>query len=87
MSLAILFNEHAITFRVPDASTIASCAASASNLFGAVTNGRPVSVAMRFAISTSYLKELIVSNTNMYICMSSHSVSYGVMSHVKGGRI
>ena len=32
----------ASTLSAPLASTIASCAASASNLFGAVTNGRPV---------------------------------------------
>mmetsp|Transcript_26462 Transcript_26462/g.67199 ORF Transcript_26462/g.67199 Transcript_26462/m.67199 type:complete len:284 (+) Transcript_26462:565-1416(+) len=53
-SLAILFSEQASTLSAPDASTIASCAASASNLFGAVTNGRPVSFAMRAAISSAY---------------------------------
>lgn len=43
MSLAIFMMEHASTFNAPETSTIASCAASASNLLGAVTNGRPVS--------------------------------------------
>ena len=42
MSLAILKSEAATVFSAPDISTMASCAASASNLFGAVTNGRPV---------------------------------------------
>mmetsp|Transcript_41084 Transcript_41084/g.136124 ORF Transcript_41084/g.136124 Transcript_41084/m.136124 type:complete len:227 (-) Transcript_41084:702-1382(-) len=53
-SFAILLSEHASTLSAPDASTIASCAASASNLFGAVTNGRPVSLAIRAAISSPY---------------------------------
>ena len=39
-SLAIFISETATTFRAPEASTTASCAASASNLFGAVTNGQ-----------------------------------------------
>ena len=34
---------------------IASCAASASNLLGAVTKGRPVSAAIILAMSASYL--------------------------------
>ena len=41
MSLPILLREHASTLSAPDASMIASCAASASNLLGAVTKGRP----------------------------------------------
>ena len=40
-SLAILVSDAASVFSAPCAKTIASCAASASNLFGAVTNGRP----------------------------------------------
>ena len=54
MSLAILLSEHASTLRAPDASTIASCAASASNLLGALTKGRPVSAAIILAMSVSY---------------------------------
>ena len=42
MSLAILKSEAATVFSAPDISTMASLAASASNLFGAVTKGRPV---------------------------------------------
>ena len=42
-SLAIFITEQAIVFRAPDTSTKASCAAKASNLFGAVMKGRPVS--------------------------------------------
>ena len=41
-SFAILVRLTATTFSAPDSSTRASCAASASNLFSAVTNGRPV---------------------------------------------
>ena len=52
-SLAILLRETATTFMQPEASTRASCAARASNLFGAVSNGRPVSAAMMAAIATS----------------------------------
>mmetsp|Transcript_37604 Transcript_37604/g.87931 ORF Transcript_37604/g.87931 Transcript_37604/m.87931 type:complete len:213 (-) Transcript_37604:689-1327(-) len=54
MSFAILLSEHASTFSAPLASMIASCAASASNLLGAVTKGSCVSSAMSRAISTSY---------------------------------
>ena len=42
MSLAIFISAAASVFRAPDASTIASWAASASNLLGALTNGWPV---------------------------------------------
>ena len=44
ISLAIFITEQAITFNAPDTSTKASCAAKASNLLGAVINGKPVSV-------------------------------------------
>mmetsp|Transcript_37687 Transcript_37687/g.90482 ORF Transcript_37687/g.90482 Transcript_37687/m.90482 type:complete len:213 (-) Transcript_37687:697-1335(-) len=54
MSLPILLREHASTLSAPDASMIASCAASASNLLGAVTKGRPVSAAIILAMSASY---------------------------------
>lgn len=46
--------EHARVLRAPLASTMESCPARASNLFGAVTNGKPVSSAMSAAISSSY---------------------------------
>ena len=50
MSLAILKSEAATVFSAPDISTMASFAASASNLFGAVTKGRPVISAILAAI-------------------------------------
>lgn len=46
--------EHARVLRAPLASTMESCPARASNLFGAVTKGKPVSLAMSAAISSSY---------------------------------
>ncbi len=49
MSLAIFIIDVAMVFKTPDTSTIASCAAKASNLFSAVTNGRPVTFATFFA--------------------------------------
>mmetsp|Transcript_9690 Transcript_9690/g.24936 ORF Transcript_9690/g.24936 Transcript_9690/m.24936 type:complete len:204 (-) Transcript_9690:736-1347(-) len=52
-SLATFISDVAIVFSAPLASTMASCAASASNLFGAVTNGRPVSFSSCAATSTS----------------------------------
>lgn len=42
ISFPIFIKLQAIVFKAPDTSTIESCAARASNLFGAVTNGRPV---------------------------------------------
>lgn len=45
--------EQAMVLSAPLASTMESCAARASNLFGAVMNGRPVSLAMRVAIFSS----------------------------------
>ncbi len=53
MSLAIFISEAARTLSAPEASTTASCAASASNLLGAVTKGRPVSFATAWANWTS----------------------------------
>ena len=44
-SLAIFISDAASVFSAPWANTSASCAASASNLLGAVTNGWPVSSA------------------------------------------
>merc|ERR1712008_46303 len=41
-SLAIFIMEQDMTLRAPETSTIASWAAKASNLLGAVTNGNPV---------------------------------------------
>ena len=42
ISLAIFIKDTATVFKAPCASTIASCAASASNLFSAVIKGKPV---------------------------------------------
>mmetsp|Transcript_11124 Transcript_11124/g.23867 ORF Transcript_11124/g.23867 Transcript_11124/m.23867 type:complete len:330 (-) Transcript_11124:314-1303(-) len=53
-SLAIFMRETATRLKAPLSSTMASCAASASNLLGAVTKGRPVMAAMRAATATSY---------------------------------
>ena len=39
MSLAIFMSDTAVVFAAPLASTMASCAARASNLFGAVSKG------------------------------------------------
>ena len=52
-SLAILVRLTASTFNAPDSSTIVSWLASASNLFGAVTKGMPVSVASSAAMSSA----------------------------------
>lgn len=41
ISLPIFIKLQAIVLSEPETSTIESCAAKASNLFGAVTNGRP----------------------------------------------
>ena len=49
MSLAILNSDAATVLIAPWLNTIASCAASASNLLGAVVNGSPVIAAMRSA--------------------------------------
>ena len=46
MSFAILNKLIANCLIAPCVSTIASCAANASNLFSAVTNGKPVNCAM-----------------------------------------
>ena len=46
MSLAILVSDTARTLSAPDSSTNVSCAASASNLLGAVSKGRRVSCAI-----------------------------------------
>ena len=49
ISFAIFIKLTATVFSAPCASTIASCAANASNLFSAVMNGKPVSFAICFA--------------------------------------
>eukprot|EP00550_Attheya_septentrionalis_P004951 CAMPEP_0198297058 /NCGR_PEP_ID=MMETSP1449-20131203/35217_1 /TAXON_ID=420275 /ORGANISM="Attheya septentrionalis, Strain CCMP2084" /LENGTH=167 /DNA_ID=CAMNT_0043997867 /DNA_START=123 /DNA_END=622 /DNA_ORIENTATION=+ len=54
MSLAILFKLVATTLSAPESSTKESCAASASNLEGAVTKGNPDSFAIAEAIAVSY---------------------------------
>ena len=53
MSFAILYSEVANVFRAPLISTMASWAARASNLFGAVTKGKPVSLATAAATFVS----------------------------------
>ena len=53
-SLAIFINATAVLFKAPLNSTIASCAAKASNLFGAVINGIPVNSAIFLATKISY---------------------------------
>ena len=52
MSLAIFMSDTASVLSAPLANTSASCAASAANLFGAETNGSPVSSAI-FAAARS----------------------------------
>ena len=52
MSLAIFIRLAASVASAPLVNTSASCAASAANLFGALTNGRPVSSAI-FAAAAS----------------------------------
>ena len=52
-SLATFMSETATTLSAPLISTSESCAASASNLLGAVTKGRPVSAATWRATATS----------------------------------
>lgn len=53
MSLATLLRLQAMLLRAPETSTSESWAASASNLFGAVTKGMPEALAMRSAMVTS----------------------------------
>ena len=54
ISLAIFIKLTATVFNAPCDSTIASCAANASNLFSAVTKGKPVKFAMCFATFSAY---------------------------------
>ena len=54
MSLAILFKDTAICLIAPWVSTIASWAASASNLLVAVIKGSPVSLAISLATISEY---------------------------------
>src|ERR1700722_11455392 len=53
ISLAIFIKLTGIVFNAADTSTNASCAASAENLLGAVTNGLPVNTATCFANSSA----------------------------------
>eukprot|EP01018_Ginkgo_biloba_P021777 Gb_21506 [translate_table: standard] len=53
ISFAIFIKETETVFKAPLVSTKASCAARASNLFSAVTNGSLVSSAIAAAIFTS----------------------------------
>ena len=53
-SFAIFMSEPASVRSAPEANASASCAASASNLFGAETKGWPVISATRFATRTAY---------------------------------
>ena len=52
-SLAIFERLNATVFNIPLNATCASCAANASNLFGAETNGNPVNLEISFAISSA----------------------------------
>ena len=52
MSFAIFISDAASVASAPDVNTIASCAASAANLFGAETNGSPVSSAIFAAVAS-----------------------------------
>lgn len=54
MSLAILFRLAASVFNAPEAATAASRPPKASNLFGALTNGRPDSSASLAAAISAY---------------------------------
>ena len=54
MSFAILLSEHASVLNAPLASTTASRPPRASNLFGADTNGKPVSLAIAAVAITAY---------------------------------
>ena len=60
-SLAIFISATAVVLRAPLTSTIVSWAASASNLLGAVTNGRPVSLAI---LEDAARKEEVISKTS-----------------------
>ena len=53
-SFAIFIKLTATVFKAPCASTMASCAANASNLFSAVTKGNPVRLAICFATFSEY---------------------------------
>ena len=58
-SLAIFIMEQAMTLRAPETSTMASWAAKASNLLGAVSKGKPVisdTLAATFKIKTVDIK-------------------------------
>mmetsp|Transcript_10535 Transcript_10535/g.21722 ORF Transcript_10535/g.21722 Transcript_10535/m.21722 type:complete len:209 (-) Transcript_10535:73-699(-) len=55
MSLLIFSIESATVFSVPPSCACASCAAKDSNLFGAVTKGRPVMSFTFWATVTAYL--------------------------------
>ncbi len=52
-SLPIFMSETATLLKEPLSSTMASWAASASNLLGAVTKGKPLSAAILAATATS----------------------------------
>ncbi|SKO75603.1 Uncharacterised protein [Mycobacteroides abscessus subsp. massiliense] len=54
MSLAILFRLAASVFNAPEAATAASRPPKASNLFGALTNGRPDNSASLAAAFSAY---------------------------------
>jgi hypothetical protein len=53
MSLAIFINDVASVLIAPCANTMPSCDASAANLFGADTNGKPVSSAIFAAVRSA----------------------------------
>ena len=54
ISFPIFINETATVFKAPCASTMASCAASDSNLLCSVMKGKPVKFAISFATFFEY---------------------------------
>ena len=74
-SFAILNNDAASVFSDPESCTIASCAESASNLLGAVRNGKPDSSAILAATLSAYpsgvfkpVPTAVPPNANSNIC-------------------
>ena len=82
MSLAILNSEAATVLMAPWLKTIASCAASASNLLGAEVKGRPVIAAIRSAtLSAKPAGALRPVPTAVPPCASS--ISMGSVSSIR----
>ena len=82
MSFAILYKEAATVLRAPLISTTASCAARASNLFGAVTNGNPVSLATAAARAVSKpCFEFSPAQRRWQICLDWSSLPNNLTCH------